>query len=111
LNDAELEKDIAHFILNPGTVPFEGTPRLMVSLGVEKEKVVIQGFPHGSVSEKAGMRKGDVILALDGTRVKSIEDVRIELLFKKKGDRVKVKVSRKEPAGGDKEIDLEVVLR
>ncbi len=111
LNDAEWEKDIAHFVVNPGTVPFEGTPRLMVSLEEEKGQVVIQGFSHGSVSEKAGMRKGDIILSLDGTAVKSVEDVRIELLFKKKGDTVKVKTLRKDLIEGDKKMEFEVTLR
>ena len=77
----------------------------------EKREVVIQGFSHGSVSEKAGMQKGDAILALDEVRVHNVEDVRIELLFKKKGDRVKVKISRKEPGGGDREIELEVLAQ
>ena len=111
LNDAQLEKDIAHFIVHPGPVPFEGTPRLMVRLGEEKGQVVIQGFSHGSVSEKAGMRRGDVILALDGTAVQSIEDVRIELLFKKKGEAVKVKALRKSFLEGDREMEFEVTLR
>lgn len=110
LNDAELEKDIAHFIVNPGTIPMEGTPRLMVSLGEEKGQVVIQGFSHGSVSEKAGMQKGDIILSLDGTSVESIEDVRIELFFKKKGDRVKVSALRKDLSGKDQALEFEIPL-
>jgi uncharacterized iron-regulated protein len=110
LNDAELEKDIAHFIVSPGPVPFEGTPRLMVNLAEEKGQAVIQGFSHGSVSEKAGMRKGDVILSLDGTPVRSVEDVRIELLFRKKGERIIVRVLRKEAPGGVQAMEFEVLL-
>ena len=110
LNDAELEKDIAHFIVNPGTIPMEGTPRLMVSLGEEKGQVVIQGFSHGSVSEKAGMQKGDIILSLDGTPVRSAEDIRIELLFKKKGDRVQVNALRKDSSGEGQPLEFEISL-
>jgi uncharacterized iron-regulated protein len=110
LNDGELEKSVAHFIVNPGSVPFEGTPRLMVSLVEEKGQVVIQSFSHGSVSEKAGMRKGDVILSLDGTAVQTVEDIRIELLFRKKAERVIVRVLRKEPLRGDQAMEFEVSL-
>ena len=110
LNDAEWEKDIAHFIVNPAPVPFEGTPRLMVSLEEEKGQVVIQGFSHGSVSEKAGMRKGDIILSFDGTPVQRVEDIRIELLFRKKEERVTVRVLRKEPLWGDQAMEFEVPL-
>ena len=110
LNDREPEKGVAHFIVNPGTAPFEGTPRLMVNLAEEKGQVVIQSFSHGSVSEKAGMRKGDVILSFDGTPVQSIEDIRIELLFRKKAERVIVRVLRKEPLWGDQAMEFEVPL-
>jgi len=111
LNDVELEKDIAHFILYPATVPFEGPPRLMVSLEEEKGQVVIQGFSPGSVSEKAGMRKGDIILSLDGMPVQSVGDVRIELLFKKKGDGIQVNILRKDSTLGDKTIQFMVELK
>jgi S1-C subfamily serine protease len=82
----------------------------MVGLAEEKGEVVIESFSHGSVSEKAGMRKGDVILSLDGTPVQSVEDIRIELLFRKKADRVIVRVLRKEAPGGVQAMDFEVPL-
>jgi uncharacterized iron-regulated protein len=111
LNEGELEKDIAHFIVNPGPVPLEGTPRLMITLAEEKGSPIIQGFSHGSVSEKAGLQKGDRILALDRVPVQGADDVRIELLFKNKGDRIKVMIIRKESHGGEKELEYEVTLQ
>ena len=57
------------------------------------------------------MRKGDVILSFDGTPVQSIEDIRIELLFRKKAERVIVRVLRKEPLRGDQAMEFEVPLR
>jgi uncharacterized iron-regulated protein len=110
LNEQEPEKGIAHFIVNPGTVPFQGTPRLMVNLAEEKGQVVIQGFSHGSASEKAGMREGDIILSLNGAPVRSVEDIRIELLFKKKGERIIVRVLRKEALGGAQAMEFDVPL-
>jgi S1-C subfamily serine protease len=83
----------------------------MVSLGVENGRVVIQGFSHGSASEKAGLKKGDVILSLDGTPVNNVEDVRIELLFKKKGDTVKVKALRKDLIEDNKKMEFGVTLQ
>jgi uncharacterized iron-regulated protein len=111
LNDGDLEKDSAHFILNPAPVPLEGTPRLMITLADEKGPPVIQGFSHGSVSEKAGLRKGDRILALDRVPVQGFDDVRIELLSKEKGDRVRVKILRKEPPGTEIDMEFEVILQ
>jgi len=111
LNDGEWEKDIAHFIVNPAPVPLEGTPRLMIALAEGKGPPVIDGFSHGSVSEKAGLQKGDRILALDQVPVQDADDVRIELLFKKKGDRAKVKILRKELLGGKRDLEFEVTLQ
>jgi uncharacterized iron-regulated protein len=111
LNEGELRKDAADFILNPAPVSLEGTPRLMITLTEEKGPPVILGFSHGSVSEKAGLQKGDRILALDQASVQSYEDLRIELLSKGKGERVKVRVLRKDPSGGEREMEFEVVLQ
>ena len=103
LNEGDLGKGIAQFIVNPAPVSLEGAPRLMITLAEEKGPPVIQGFSHGSVSEKAGLQKGDRILSLDQVPVQSVEDVRIELLFKKKGDRAIVKILEKTlPRGGEK---------
>jgi S1-C subfamily serine protease len=56
--------------------------------------VKIQDFVPESVSEKAGLKKGDLLLALDDTKIGSIDDVKIFLLYKKKGDTVTVRVMR-----------------
>ena len=85
LNDAEIEKGAADYILFPAAIPMEGSPKLMVSLQEEKGQVSIAGFSEGSVSQKAGLQKGDILLSLDEIPVRTVEDVRLELLFKKTG--------------------------
>jgi uncharacterized iron-regulated protein len=109
LNDGPVEKGAATFIIYPGTVPFEGSPKLMVFLRDEKGRVVIESFSEGSVSEKAGLQKGDVILSIDDTGVQTFEDVRLEMVFKKKGEAVRVKIQRKESAGEEKEMLFTVI--
>ncbi len=105
LNDAEMQREIAHYIVFPKAVESISAPKLMVFLDEEQEKVTIRGFPQDSVAQKAGLQVGDVIIALDGVQIKSIEDVRIDLLYRKKGEAVKVKALRKEA-----EIEFEVTL-
>ena len=109
LNDGPIEKGAADFILLPGVVPFAGAPKLMVFLREEKEKVVIESFPEGSVSEKAGVQKGDIILSVDETPVKRYEDVRLEMVFKKRGDPVQVKIRRKGSTGEEKEMVFTII--
>jgi hypothetical protein len=110
LNDAGLEKDIANYVLFPGTTPGVTSPKLMVFLKEEAGKVEIVGFPQDSASKKAGMQVGDMILSIDRTPVHSVDDIKIELLFRKKGEKVSVAVLRKGLLGPE-EMDFEVTLQ
>jgi S1-C subfamily serine protease len=51
-----------------------------------------------------------VIRSIDGVPVRSFDDVRIELLFHKKGDKITVSVLRHQPSGEENKIDFELVL-
>jgi uncharacterized iron-regulated protein len=110
LNDADFERDIANYVLFPGTIPGITSPKLMVFLKEEAGKVEIAGFSQDSASEKAGMQVGDTILSIDRTPVHSVDDIKIELLFRKKGDKVSVAVLRKRLLGPE-EMDFEVALQ
>ncbi len=110
LNDVDIERDIANYIIFPKPMDGMTSPKLMVSLREMHGVVSIEGFPENSVSEKAGLKDGDIIISLDNVAIKSVDDVRIHLFYKKKGDTVKVKVLRKRFLFGDKEMEFEVIL-
>jgi aminopeptidase N len=109
LNNADLEKGIADFVLFPGVIPGVTSPMLMVFLKEEAGKVEIAGFPQESASEKAGMKVGDTLLAIDHTPIRTIDDVKIDLLARKKGEKVRVQVLRKGFLGS-REVNFDVVL-
>lgn len=110
LNNADLEEGIADFVLFPGAISGVTSPRLMVFLREEAGIVEVTGFPQGSASEKAGMKTGDIILAIDHTPVRTIDDVKIDLLDRKKGEKVRVQVLRKGLLGS-REMNFDVVLQ
>ena len=110
LNNADLENGIADFVLFPRPIPGVTSPMLMVFLREEAGKVEVAGFPQESTSEKAGIKVGDIILAIDHTPVRTIDDVKIDLLDRKKGEKVRVRVLRKGLLGG-RQINFDVVLR
>lgn len=99
---------MATYVVYPGAIEVEGSPKLMVSLREEKGRVTIEGFSEGSVSPKAGLQIGDTILALDHTPIHSVDDVKIDLLLRKRGEKVKVKILRKNSVAGGKEMEFEV---
>ncbi len=81
---------------------------------VEDEKLgtrmqVVQLSPHGKAG-KAGIKKGDIILALDKTEVRTIEDLKLGLLNKTAGDKVTLKVLRKHTLLPDETLEIEVEL-
>jgi len=94
LLDATADRNIADYILFPEYAEVPASPKLMVFLKTEDAQVRITGFPEESVSKKAGLREGDVILALDDEPVHGIEDIRLTLFYKRSGDVVRVRVRR-----------------
>ncbi|MBI5025339.1 MAG: ChaN family lipoprotein [Nitrospirae bacterium] len=110
LNDTAPERDIADYILFPEQITLPSSPKFMVTLSEKDGKVKIEGFPKDSVSEKAGLKENDIIISLDDTRIGSIDDIKIFLLYKKQGDTVKVRVLRKRFLLGEKELEIVVTL-
>ncbi len=78
---------------------YEELARPPVRLGVsleEKEggKIEVEAVTPGSVAEQVGIRKGDRILAVDGTPVSEAFDVVYAVRQKHPGDRMKLQIER-----------------
>ncbi|MDA8105225.1 MAG: ChaN family lipoprotein, partial [Nitrospiraceae bacterium] len=110
LNDADIERNISDFVLFPSPIKPPETPKLGVILKEEKGMVSIESLMPGGVADKAGLKKGDVILSMDGTKIESSDDVRIFLLYEKPGDTVTVRVRRQRFLFGPVEKEIRVTL-
>lgn len=73
------------------------------------EGVYISEVVKDSAAEKAGLRQGDIITALDGTKLTSMSELRSLLAGYKEGDKVEVKISRISNNGYE-ETTVEVTL-
>ena len=69
------------------------------------QKVTVGDFPQGSAAEKAGLKKGDQLVAIDGTAITTVDDVRPAVTAKKPGDTEQVEVVR-----DGKRMSFDVVL-
>jgi S1-C subfamily serine protease len=76
---------------------------------LEDKGLSISGFPENSVSEQAGLDIGDLVLSVDDVEVTGIDDIRIHLLYKRKGDVVKVRILRSEE-DSEQEFVFDVTL-
>jgi uncharacterized iron-regulated protein len=105
-----LDEDVADFVLFPKPLKPPFSPKLMVFLKVKEGQVVITGFPEESVSKEAGVKKNDIIISIDGEKIETIEDVKISIFDKNKGDSAKVMVLRRWLLIGKKELEFEITM-
>jgi uncharacterized iron-regulated protein len=90
----ELEPHMADYFLvsKEQDLPPAGT--LGVNLEDKNRVCRITSLASGGASERAGLRKRDILIAIDGQSIKSTADVHLVLWDKRPGDRVRVKVRR-----------------
>jgi serine protease Do len=71
------------------------TPELMKSFNIEeKEGALISQVFEGSPAEKAGLKVGDIVVEIDGKKIKNGQDVVREVLKKKVGQKIELDVIR-----------------
>jgi predicted metalloprotease with PDZ domain len=89
-----LELGLADFIIFPSEVQAPEDAKLGIMLDSSDGLLMVAGFTRGSGAEKAGMEKGDIVLAVDGQKVEDVDDLRIFLATRHVGDVVLVTVRR-----------------
>ena len=109
LNDDELVKGIADYVVFPKHIEGKKPVRMMVLLDENKGRVTITGFPENSISKKAGLEEGDIIMFIDDTPISSIDDVKIHLLEKHNEEKIRVKILRGY-GGAAKDMQFEITL-
>lgn len=91
--------DIVHFDMPRraylGVQTVDLTSELRDHLGAPKDSGVMVGsVEDGSPADKAGLKVGDIVVAVDGKDVESAAGLRLALRGKKDGDTVRVEVLR-----------------
>jgi serine protease Do len=74
--------------------------------GLDKPRgALVQGVESGSPGDKAGLRQGDLIVAMDGRQIKDTEELRLRVTDRSPGTKVELAVMRDK-----KEITIPVKL-
>lgn len=94
LNDEEDGDDVADFRLFPDVLEAPESPKLGILVDKGSEEVKINDFSEESIAKISGLKKGDNILSFDNNPIGSIEDLKINLLYKEMGDTAIIKVLR-----------------
>ncbi|MCP4669617.1 MAG: PDZ domain-containing protein, partial [Deltaproteobacteria bacterium] len=112
LNKEGMELDPAGadflFFSRPARLP--PPARLGVIVKDQEGGVGVAGFtPHGRAKE-SGMKKGDIIVAIDNETLETVEDLKIIMLYKKRGDTARVRIRRARILLGDEDLEISVIL-
>ena len=106
LNDADVKPGIADFIVFPEPVKVPTTaPTLGILLEEQQQGLRIAGFTKDSIAERAGLKIGDILIALDEHPLSSSEDLRIDLFYKRLGDTISLRTSR-----GNEDLQFKLLL-
>ena len=89
-----------------GIVPQDISASQASQLGLAHGGVVIANMYVGSPAQKAGLKPGDLLLALGGAPVRSAENARVEIARQKPGSTLAVRVQR-----GTKKLTLTVRVK
>ncbi len=104
-------KGFADYVLFPEPLSTPAAPLLGIFITKEDKGIMIEGFSPGSVAQKAGIKKEDYLLSIDGMKIIDIVDPKIALFSKKKEETIPVKILRKRFMLPDREITFKVKLR
>ena len=74
-------------------------------LSVESGVLVAEVVPRGP-AQGAGLAKADIVIGLDDTRIRGVEDLQREVTKRKIGDKIRLRVVR-----GSRKLDIELVLK
>jgi serine protease Do len=86
----------------------EEMPVLGLVLGANRFGLVVGQIAPGSKALEADVQPGDLLLSLEGERIRTLDDLRNELLRKQVGDKVKITIVR---SGEKMEKEIELVKR
>ncbi|NOR10444.1 MAG: PDZ domain-containing protein, partial [Desulfovibrionaceae bacterium] len=111
VKENELEEAAADYAFFSPPIERRLSPLLGVMLKEGDEGMTIAGFSHGhSGAKNAGLKEDDIILSMDGEEIKTIEDIKLSLLYKDYGDTVTIQVKRPVFLFPDAVMDFEVKL-
>lgn len=92
---AIFSRGIADYVFSISEPEFEHFPKLGMKTKLQDDRIVVTGVDKESMAERNGVRKDDIILAIDGIDITSLEQMRRLLAVKNWDDSVAIKLSKK----------------
>ncbi|MGB5408478.1 MAG: ChaN family lipoprotein [Thiogranum sp.] len=107
----DLHPDLADFLLLPEQQVLPAAGKMGLTINDENGKLEILSCKHGSPCAAHGIKRGDVIAAINAEPVASVADLRLIMWDKKPGDPLTLKIERKPWFSGAKEMNIDLELQ
>lgn len=104
------ELDMADFLVFAPKVSLPAAGLLGIYMQKNKAGVTVEDLVPQGGAAKAGLRKGDQLVAILGKTIETLSDVKIALLDKRPGDRVEITIKRDASSTPAEVLEFEVVL-
>ena len=111
LSDVAIEADIADFVVFPSSLDGMTSPKIMAVLKESGNRSASRSCRKGVSQRRPASRSAIFVVSLDNTFIRSVDDIRIALFYKKSEDRGRIKVVRKRFLPGYAEIEFDVKLK
>jgi len=106
----EIEPQMANYLLLSKKQVLPAAGVLGISLEEKDGECRIRLLSSGGAAEKAGLKRGDVLVEIDGQPIKTIADTRLALWDRKPGERVRISARRRRRLKVETRRDFEVEL-
>ncbi len=90
LNDEDIDKGIADYLVYTQFLAGVKAKKIGVYIDITDKGLKVDDVVKESPAEKAGIKKGDIIVEFNGKRIKTLEDLRIELVYPDKENEIVV---------------------
>ncbi len=90
LNDEDLDKNIADYVVYTQFLAGVKAKKIGVYIDETESGLKVEDVVKDSPAEKGGIKKGDIIVEFNGRPIKSLEDLRIELVYPDKENEIVV---------------------
>lgn len=110
LTDGEVEPGIADYVIYPAPLDGMTAPKLLATFREEDRRLVFSEFAQDSPALAAGLRPGDAVLFVDGRPAGTLQDIKLALYARAKGEVMLITIARKRFLLGEKVMTVEVKL-
>lgn len=94
IGDEEPAPEMADYFLYPPEVTPPFTAKLGVHVTEKDGQISVVEVPPRGPAKTAGLREGDLLLAIDGESIQTLADLRLALFFKKAEESARLRVKR-----------------